>query len=553
MATTQNLTIQSVNVYNPAKFTYVPGIYSITPTTTQVVPYTETSLNNTNTYVLGSQSSATTNSSTTTDTTTGYHQLYTEQVQGLYQSYTVSSINGMVTLSNSQGQLIQFQLTQPISGANNSGVDVQFLNGGLAFTSNVDSSGVWTTWVTQGGSPTTDWGKGSVALPVTQLTNPLGGLSLNTLSSTVNATDNLSAAAGLPSSPTPTLSPWNSTTGYGQINLDTALYLATGANPTHIAPPAPSLTTLNWGIGASNFQDAWNAGYTGTGVTIAMIDDGIDTSNSALTNNLQRTVSQSFATLKGTIAGNLGDNGVHGSLVASQMTAANTGTVTNPSPVTGGAYGANLMSLNAFAYMNTTALSLTDSIANAINYAVNNGANVINISVGNSMDSNLLTAMQNASNKGVIITIATGNEAWNTPLGSPALPAGLALGDVIAVGASQYSTTSTQASFSQMANSSTPYNYVDAPGAKVLGFSLSTTVGGPSPIVTDGTSFSAPEVAAEAAVLEQALKIIANPTLALPINQPQLAAAAVHDITVGLVGVNPNNGATDQNPYGAIS
>lgn len=507
--------------------------------------YTGVSQNNADTFVLGSLSDANiTNSNYTTDSVSTFHQLYSMQVQGSYQSYKVSGWYGMVTLTNTQnGQSIHFQLTQPTGGLNNSGVDVQFLDGGLAFTSNVDNNGTWTTWVTKGGG-TNLWGTGSAALPATGLQADLNLSALGT--TTVNTAD------GLNSNPTVGVaSTWSNTTGYGQINLDTAIALATGHTITHTPPPAPTTSTLNWGIGATNFQDAWAAGYTGKGVTIALIDDGIDPSNPALNKNLLTSVSTTFAALQDTASGG---TGTHGTFVSSQMIAANTGTVSNPSPVSGGAYDAGLMALNAWSYVSGSYQGIQDSVAAGITYAVNNGANVINISLGLQSSSELQIAFQYATSKGVVIAIASGNSGGNIALGYPATVA-QTLGNVIAVGASQYTTPGTtpivtQAPFSQMASSSTPYNYVDAPGANVLGYGLTARTGTAPLDVGSGTSFSAPEVAAEAAVLEQALKQT-YPN----ISQVELAAAVVHDITVGLVGVAtnpiPDPYGVSPNPYGA--
>jgi hypothetical protein len=126
-----------------------------------------------------------------TDTATGYHVLETIQVQGVSTSYTVWSYYGMVTLTgygSNAGQVISFQLTTPSGGANNSGVNVQFLDGTLAFTSNISPTGVWTVWVTQGGTGTSTWGTGSVMLPYTAATaEGLNDFTTTTLNTAVNS------------------------------------------------------------------------------------------------------------------------------------------------------------------------------------------------------------------------------------------------------------------------------------------------------------------------------------------------------------------------------
>lgn len=498
--------------------------------------YTGVAQNNQDVFVVGSQSNVyISNSNYKADPVSGYHQLYTVEVQGNSQDYSASIWNGIVTLTNNNnGQASYFQLTEPTSGINPAGVDVQFLNGGVAFVS-VVKDGDWTTWLTRGGG-TTEWNTGAVSMPVTGMQPSLQLSALTPV--TVNASDSINSKTGFG-----VANSWNSVTGYGEINLDTALSLATGKALPHVAPPTPSLSTLNWGIGSANFQDAWTVGYTGKGEKIAMIDDGIDTLNPALTQNLLTSVSQAFALLQGQSAD---AQGSHGSFVASQMTAANLGTVANPSPVTGGAYGASLMALNAWTYTPGSYHGIQDSVAAGIDYAVDNGAQIINISLGQHFLDTVQAALQYATSKGVIVCISSGNDGGNVPLGFPSSQAAL-FGDVIAVGSSDYipagvANIVTQSPFSQMANSATPFNFVEAPGANVLGYGL-TSDGGSSPIkINGGTSFSSPMVAAEAAIIEEAL-MKQYPTLP----QTQIAAATVHDIIIGLVGVAPN---AHPDPYG---
>ncbi|WP_194270083.1 S8 family peptidase [Candidatus Methylospira mobilis] len=511
----QNIAAVSGNIYAPGDYLTI---------------YAGVAQNNANTFVIGTLGDVNiSNAAYGNDTASGNHTLYSLQVAGSYKSYTVSGYYGLVTLANTQNnQIIQFQLTRPMDGANNSGVDVKFADGDLAFTSNV-SNGSWTAWVTHGGGAG-QWGVGSQALPATQIQTPL---SLNTLDA---GTLNLSAGNAS----------WSSTTGFGAINLNSALSLATGQAVTHIATPSPQ--TLNWGVGAANFQDAWHAGYTGKGITIADIDTGIDLNNPALTLHLS-PLSTNIANPGASIQ-NL-DSGSHGSLVASQMIAAPASAgVAGSAAVTGGAYEATLMELQTSHYdaASNSAVFNNADIATAINYAVQNGANIINLSLGGStLDSSVYAAMQNASKQGVIITVAAGNNAQN----SPDFPAYLAksMGNVIAAGATQYSANNTsgitQASFSNQAGMSTAYDYVDAPGAYLLGYGTMTSAGQTAPVkVASGTSLAAPLVAAEAAILEQAIKAITP-----GIDPLELAAEVIHDITVGLVGVAANMGTAATNPY----
>ena len=102
------------------------------------------------------------------DSTTGFHELFGNiEVQGASSDYTVSSWYGKVTLTHkTSGQVISFQLTKPQNAASNSGVNVDFLDGSIAFTSNVNGQGVWTVWATTGGTDTSTWGEGGLASQV---------------------------------------------------------------------------------------------------------------------------------------------------------------------------------------------------------------------------------------------------------------------------------------------------------------------------------------------------------------------------------------------------
>ncbi|WNV03281.1 hypothetical protein RP726_12505 [Candidatus Methylospira mobilis] len=220
-----SLNLRSQNLDGISGNIYAPGDW--------VSTYSNVAQNNSNTFIFGTLGDANiTNPQYSTDTQTGFHQLFTLKVEGSYKSYIVSSSYGDVTLTNVQnGRTIKFQLSQPEAGANNSGVDVQFLDAGLAFTSYVDAnSGAWSAYVTKGGTSNM-WGTGSVALPATGVQTALNLAQLG--STAVNPADALATTF---SSTVAVASTWSSTTGLGMINLDTAL--ATGqttVDPTPLA------------------------------------------------------------------------------------------------------------------------------------------------------------------------------------------------------------------------------------------------------------------------------------------------------------------------------
>jgi hypothetical protein len=125
------------------------------------------------------------------------------------------------------------------------------------------------------------------------------------------------------------------------------------------------------------------------------------------------------------------------------------------------------------------------SVTKAIYYAVRNGAKVINMSFGMSQSYNSIkTAINFAESHGVVIVASTGNENTSTAQ-FPASVSGV-------IGVSSVSSTDAKASFSNYGTTV----YVDAPGINII----SAYPSGRYAMVS-GTSFSAPMVAAEAALI----------------------------------------------------
>lgn len=102
----------------------------------------------------------------------GFQQLYAIAVNGSASAFTVSALNGIVTLTNAAtGQVINLAIPQPPSGPNNYGVDVKFSDGSVSFTAHKSPAGVVTMWATKGvplNGNTQSWiNSGAQALPLT--------------------------------------------------------------------------------------------------------------------------------------------------------------------------------------------------------------------------------------------------------------------------------------------------------------------------------------------------------------------------------------------------
>jgi subtilisin family serine protease len=213
----------------------------------------------------------------------------------------------------------------------------------------------------------------------------------------------------------------------------------------------------------------------------------------------------------------------HGTFVASLAA----GTISDPAGMSGFGGEARLMIVQA--NRGGTGFSDIDE-ANAIVYAVDHSANIINLSLGGAQTSQIeRNAIDYATQHGVLIVAAAGNSAEQ---GNPTVyPAALLGRDGLVVGASN--TGGTRASFS------TTGSYVDvlAPGLDVLGALASgIPTGFFSPVATPGangtygygtgTSYASPEVAGAAALVWAA-----NPKL------DPAGVAATLEATAGSQGV----------------
>ncbi len=127
----------------------------------------------------------------------------------------------------------------------------------------------------------------------------------------------------------------------------------------------------------------------------------------------------------------------------------------------------------------------TNTIVRAIRYAVRNGASVINLSFGLSDHSKAVQGViEYAARSGVVVVASAGNSNWNIPQFPAALP------NVIAVAAT--TNQDQKAAFS---------NYGSAVDVSAPGSGIISTYPGGHFAIASGTSFAAPMVAAEAALV----------------------------------------------------
>ncbi len=162
--------------------------------------------------------------------------------------------------------------------------------------------------------------------------------------------------------------------------------------------------------------------------------------------------------------------------------------------VTGIAYDAKIMPVKV---LSSSGSGSSSHVAYGIYYAVDNGANVINLSLGSNYSNDMLKlAIEYASSKGVIVVMAAGNDGDS----SPDYPASYANESGIAVGA--VDRNNKIADFSNRSGTD-EITYVTAPGVDTY-----SSVPGNQYASYSGTSMASPHVAGVVALM-----LSANPNL----------------------------------------
>lgn len=287
---------------------------------------------------------------------------------------------------------------------------------------------------------------------------------------------------------------WSKSSGWGEANVLGAMNIIGQTSYTYSVAPPGTPTQLK----SMDFQSAWNLGYTGKNIVIADIDSGIDLANGTFMKNINRYMDGAWDWNFINSTANVQDDHWHGTFTASELVAKNMryeiGKAGNYLYAQGGAYDAELMTLKV---LDENGNGYNHNIASAIYWAVEHGADVINLSLGCELPNpDLYSAVQYASDHNVITCIAAGNLSGASPM----YPAHYAdsLACAIAVGASQTSIDGGRTLWyhSNQAGSSVPYNFVTAPGADIFGVANNWSAG-----FTSGTSMATPLIAAEVAIL----------------------------------------------------
>jgi serine protease len=191
---------------------------------------------------------------------------------------------------------------------------------------------------------------------------------------------------------------------YKAVPISQPAWLGDFLRPGNYEEASPSLTGPNdqyyskqWNLHKIGVEGAWTR-TKGSGVTVAVIDTGITKVRDLYETKFVK--GYDFVNDNETAKD---DNG-HGTHVAGTVAQA----TNNKYGVAGVAYEANLMPLKV---LGADGGGTVADIAEAIKFAANNGADVINMSLGGGGESQLMKeAIEYAHRKGVVIIAAAGNE-----------------------------------------------------------------------------------------------------------------------------------------------
>jgi thermitase len=235
--------------------------------------------------------------------------------------------------------------------------------------------------------------------------------------------------------------------------------------------PNDSLFSQQWGLTKIQSAEAWSSTVGSANVDVAILDSGISTTHLDLIGKVSKR-----ANFTNVADIDLDGHGTHVAGIVAPLT-------NNEIGVAGIGRDTSLFSVKV---LDNNGSGYYSWIANGITWAADNGAEVINLSLGGSSSSiTLKNAIDYAWNKGVIIAAAAGNNGRNTTF----YPAYYT--NTIAVAATTQ--TDTKASFSNYGN------WVDlaAPGQGIL----STVINGGYESWS-GTSMATPFVSGLAALVK---------------------------------------------------
>lgn len=251
--------------------------------------------------------------------------------------------------------------------------------------------------------------------------------------------------------------------------------------------PLPSGCSIDqWGLDQVHAREAWDVTQGSSSITVAVLDSGVSFSHSELSS--KKDLERDYTGLGPGDHCPLADPNGHGTLVAGVAAAASN----NNQGITGMSWHSKISSYGVLRDVFDTANNRwicgvdSNTVANAIRDAADDGARVINMSFAGSVPINgTYSAANYAWEKGAVLVGGAGNRGWAGQCDYPAIQE-----PIICVAAS--TTSDDKASFS---NHGIGVD-VAAPGVNII-----STKAPSGYTAADGTSLASPLVAGVAAVL----------------------------------------------------
>jgi len=308
----------------------------------------------------------------------------------------------------------------------------------------------------------------------------------------------------------------------------------------------PSFGLGQWGLRKAQVDRAWDVVRGSAAITVATIDTGVDASHPDLAGALLPGTTFVSSPSQGCTLGTTYDDNGHGTHVAGIVGANGN----NAQGIAGVAFGVRILPVKALDCQGTGLLS---DVASGITWAADQGARVINISLGSDSDSPTLhDAIRYAVSRNVLVVAAAGNcgdpsrtypNATCPSLNVVEYPG--AYPEVLAVAATD--PNDAHAAFSNTG----AYVGISAPGVTILSTvpTYPTTLSRSSGIMNyaalRGTSQASPLVAGVAALV-----LSREPGLTVPQVIDRLKTTADD---LGTVGIDPVFGAGRVNALRAVT
>jgi subtilisin family serine protease len=293
-----------------------------------------------------------------------------------------------------------------------------------------------------------------------------------------------------------------------------ATLIDTGGSSTN--DPGFTLNTSDvdrqWGLPKARFPSAWKKTTGSLSTIVAIVDTGIDQTHEDLS-DVNYVRGYNFRTDENISPGRNSDDNGHGTLVAGIIAA----TANNRTGIVGTNWDVTLMPLKA---LSTAGTGNVSDISQALVWATDHGAHIINLSLGGlgfGHDTTLANAITYAYENNVLLVAAAGNDVAVTGGNlddSPVFPICDDNGQNMVLGVTASDTNDVKPSFANFGKSCID---VSAPGKRILStINHDPSTGAAAPdsyAYASGTSMAVPYVVGQAALLRAVFRNATNSQL----------------------------------------